>query len=284
MAEATSRNENRDDVLHVPNLFEYFCMRTAEDMRQRGGTAGDPPATSFAGLIVTALMVFAFYIFGKPQLAKAAFLLFGLLLLWTLWNVIIRSSEQISQKADNIKAGVFPPAAAPFVLARLKWWNHLVTPRRWGKHSRLFDRRAKLERRIEDIQRRIAELLTNSGANASTYSPPKDTEIVALANRINSFTERSAVEMEIGTKDDELERLRDELLLHQALLYKLNEMSEKLDRIEKLTVVFQNVSPDDLSQVVSEAIQILEDRRILVLSVDKIDPDDFIDLVTVRTS
>ncbi len=63
-----------------------------------------------------------------------------------------------------------------------------------------------------------------------------------------------------------------------------SEMSEKLDRIEKLTVVFHNVSPEDLSQVVSEAIQLLEERRLIVIDIDTIDPDDFIDLVSVRTA
>ncbi len=277
---AAGKTETREDILHVPNLFEFFCARTAEDMRSRGGKE-EAPATSFASLIISVLMAFAFYVFGKPALAKAAFVLFGVLLLWTAWGVIIRSSERVSQKADNIKSGVFPPDSAPFVLARLKWWNHLVVPLRWGKHSRLFDRKTKLERKIEEMQRKLAELAAQKN---TTVTPPSEVEIVELAEQLNSYSDRNEYEIQNGSNPDELARMRNELLLYQALMHKLDEMADKLDRIERLQVVFHSVSPDDLSQVVSEAIQLLEERRILVLNVDTIDPEDFIDLVTVRVA
>lgn len=282
MTESESRNESREDVLHVPNLFEYFCMRTSDDMRTRGGN-DEPPAASFASLIVTILVAFAFYVFGKPELAKATFVLFGALLLWTVWGVVVRSSEQISQKADNIKAGVFPPASAPFVLARLKWWNHLVVPQRWGKHSRLFDRKTKLERKMEEIEKRIVEAIAKAGGG-QPYTPPNEAEILELAGKIRKFSDRNDYEVDLAAIPDEIQRLRAELLLYQALLRKALDMTEKMEKIEKLSVVFHNVSPEDLSQAVSEAIQVLEERRILVLRVDNIDPGDFIDLVTVRVA
>lgn len=281
MAQSVSSNETREDVLHVPNLYDFFCSRTADDMRSRGSAANDDaPATSFAGLVVSLLLAFAFYVFGRPQMAKATFVLFGVILLWTAWGVIIRSSEQISQKADSIKAGVFPPAAAPYVLARLKWWNHLVVPLRWGRHSRLFDRKAKLERKIEEIQRRITEVVGRAGI--TDYQPPQEAEVGELSERIKAFSDRNEYDLQVANLGTELEQLRAELLLYMALMSKVNEMEEKLERVEKLAVVFHSVSPDDLSSVVSEAIQLLEERRILVLSLDTIDPDDFIDLVTVR--
>lgn len=273
-----SSNETREDVLHVPNLFDYFCNKTADDMRHRGSSAGaeDAPATSFASLIISVLMAFAFYVFGKPALAKATFVLFGVLCLWTIWGVVIRSSEQVSQKANNIRSGVFPPQSAPFVLARLKWWNHLLVPMRWGRHSRLFDRKGKLERKIAELQNRLAEM--------AGYQPPTDEEVIQLADSIGTYSDRHNYELKTVELPDEMSRLRAELVLYLALLHKLNEMTERLDRIEKLTVVFHNVSPEDLSQVVSESIQLLEERRILVLSVDKVDPDEFIDLVSVRAA
>ncbi|MCD8350682.1 MAG: hypothetical protein LUC93_08750 [Planctomycetaceae bacterium] len=276
-----SSNENREDVLHVPNLFDFFCTRTSEDMRVRVGSGNEAPATSFASLIITLLMAFAFYVFGKPALAKATFVLFGVLVAWTIWGVVIRSSEQVSQKADNVKAGVFPPQSAPFVLARLKWWNHLIVPMRWGKHSRLFDRKGKLERKVAELQGRIDALIQ---AGNAAYQPPSDEEIIMLADSIHTFSDRHNYELQVPNLPDELSRLRADLVLYRALLHKLDEMAERLDRIEKLQVVFHNVSPEDLSQVVSESIQLLEERRILVLSVDNTDPEEFIDLVSIRTA
>ncbi len=272
-------NESREDVLHVPNLFDYFCNRTADDMRSRGGSSSDDaPATSFASLIVTILAAFAFYVFGRPALAKATFVLFGVLLLWTIWGVVVRSSEQISQKADNIRSGVFPPASAPYVVARLKWWNHLIVPLHWGRHSRLFDRRSKLERRIEELEKELS-----AAAAGADYAAPTEEEVAALAESIKTFPERMDYEATVDGMADKASRNRAHLTLYRALLFKISEMTEKLDRIEKLTMVFHNVSPEDLSQVVAEAIQLLEERRLLVLNLDTIDPDDFIDLVSVRT-
>lgn len=279
---ADSGSETRDDLLHVPNLFEFFCERTADDMKTRVGTS-EAPAVSFASLIIAILAAFAFYVFGRPALAKATFVLFGVLLLWTIWGVVVRSSEQVSQKADNIRAGSFPPESMPFVLARLKWWNHLLVPQRWGRHSRLYDRRSKLERKIEDTQRQIAEAISQSQPS-TPYKPPDETEALILSEQINNFTARTEYENEAARNPDRLAGLRQELTLYLALMHKINEMAERLDRIEKLNVVFQNVSPEDLSSVVSEATQLLEERRLLVLSVDAVDPDDFIDLVTVRVA
>lgn len=276
-------NETREEVLHVPNLFDYFCNRTADDMRGRASAANEQPATSFAGLVIALLMAVALYVFGKPQLAKAVFVLFGVLALWTVWGAVVRASEQVAKKADNIRAGVFPPASAPYVLARLKWWNHLIVPRSWGRHSRLYDRRTKLERKIEDLGKDVTEALSWAGSSAE-YSPPTEEEVATLAAGIQTFQERDEYELAAAGLPDKVSQLRALLALHMGLLYKLNDMADKLDRIEKLSVTFQNVSPDDLSQVVSEAIQLLEERRILVISVDNVDPDDFIDLVTVRTS
>ncbi|MDR1744281.1 MAG: hypothetical protein LBS30_00845 [Planctomycetota bacterium] len=273
-----SSSESREDVLHVPNLFDYFCSRTAADMQSRGGSVEEGPATSFASLIVTVLAAFAFYVFGRPQLAKATFVLFGVLLLWTLWGVIIRSSEQISQKADKIRAGVFPPAAAPFVLARLKWWNHLIVPLKWGRHSRLFDRRGKLERKIDELEKEAARQ-----GNAQ-YVPPTEDESVALAENIRIFSDRSEYEAAVDKLPDRISQIRAMIILYRALLFKIHEMADKLDRIEKQNVVFQSISPEDLSQVVGEAIQLLEERRLLVINVDTVEPDDFIDLVSVRTA
>lgn len=278
-----SSSESREDVLHVPNLFDYFCTRTADDMRSRGGSNDQAPATSFASLIVTVLAAFAFYVFGRPALAKATFVLFGVLLMWTIWGVVIRSSEQVSQKADNIKSGVFPPASAPFVIARLKWWNHLIVPLRWGRHSRLFDRRTRLERKIDELEKEIPEAQQWAGAGAQ-YEPPTDEEVASVAEGIQTFSERNEYETAVANLPDKLARIRATIVLYKALLFKINEMADKLDRIEKLTVVFHNVSPEDLSQVVSEATQLLEERRLLVLNVDTIDPDDFIDLVSVRSA
>ncbi len=281
MSESSLNSENRDDVLHVPNLFEYFCQRTSEDFRNRV-SGDDPPTVSFASLVLSFLAGMAFFIFGKPHLAKATFVVFGLLVLWTVWGVVVRSNSRSGQKADDIRNGSFPPEAAPFVLARLKWWNSLVSPARWAKHSRIYDRRIKLERKIAELQKQIEEAIAKTPSLQNGYQPPSDEEVAELAGTMQNFLARKNEEAQIAEIADPFARLRAELVLHLALMFKIEEMAEKLDRIEKLTVVFQNFSPSELSSVVSEALQVLEERRILVLQVDKIEPENFIDLVTVR--
>ncbi|MDR2391997.1 MAG: hypothetical protein LBE84_10020 [Planctomycetota bacterium] len=278
--------ESRDDVMGAANLFEYFCARTSDDMRVRGA-GNETPTNSFAGMILTLLTAAALFIFGRPQIAKAVFIVFAVLLVWTVWGVVIRSAERVEQKADDIRAGVFAPSSLPLVLARLKWWNHLIAPIHWGRHSRLFDRQAKLDRRIIEIERRIDQAVSVPGQGGQPprpYQPPADEEVAELADKLVGIQNRTAYEAELSAIQDQAARLRSEHLLLLALRRKLETMSETLDRIEKLNVVFQNVSPEDLSQLVSEAIQLLEERRLLVTAVDTINPDDFIDLVTVKTA
>jgi hypothetical protein len=277
--------ESRDDVMGAANLFEYFCARTSDDMRTRG-TDNEAPASSFAGMILAFLAAAALFIFGKPQLAKAVFVVFAVLIVWTAWGVVIRSAERIEQKADDIRAGVFASAASPLVLARLKWWNHLISPLRWGRHSRLFDRRSKLDRRIAEIERRIDQAVSipgQGGKPPQPYQPPTDEEVGELADKLAAIQIRSAYEAQLSAIQDEPARLRAEHLLFLALRRKLEIVSDTLERIEKLNVVFQNVSPEDLSQLVTEAIQLLEERRLRVAKMDALNPEDFIDLVTVKT-
>jgi hypothetical protein len=271
--------ESRDDVLHVPNLYEYFCQRTAVDFLSRGAES-EPPTVSFFSILVAFVIAILLFFFGRAQLAKAVFVVFGVLVLWTIWGVVVRSSAKTGQKSEDIRSGNFPPETANLVLARLKWWNHLVSPTRWAKHSRLFDRRGKLERKIEDLRRRTEEL-TAAGTPAG-HAPPTDEEVVKTADAITGFPVRKDLELQIGAIADPLQQTRAELVLHLALLHKLDDFAAKLDRIEKLQVVFQNFSASDLSSIVSEAVQVLEERRILVLAVEQVDADRFIDLVTVR--
>lgn len=282
-----SGNETRDDVLHVPSLYEYFCLRTAMDMRS-SAKGDEAPATSFASIIISILAAAAFYVFGKTGLAKASFAVFALLIVWTVWGVVIRSSEQLGRRADNIESGVFPPISAPYVVARLKWWNHLISPLRWGRHSRLFDRKGRLEMRIADLDKKIAGFVakiaqeSGNAAAQAAYTVVNEDEIVELAHKINRFQDRSEYEAQFNFKIEDIPTCRAELLLCHALLFKSNEMLEKLDRIEKLAVTFHSVSPEDLSNLVNEAIQLLDERRGLVLNVDMVDPDDFTDMVTVH--
>lgn len=278
--------ETRDDVMGAANLFEYFCARTSDDMRTRGAD-NEAPVSSFAGILLTFLAAAALFIFGKPQLAKAVFVVFAALIVWTAWGVVIRSAERIEQKADDIRAGVFAPASSPLVIARLKWWNHLISPLRWGRHSRLFDRRGKLDRRIAEIERRIDQAFSAPGQGGEPpqpYQPPADEEVEELADKLNVVQNRVAYEAQLSAIQDGPARLRAEHLLLLALRRKLEMVSDTIERIEKLNVVFQNVSPEDLSQLVAEAIQLLEERRLLVAKVDAINPEDFIDLVTVKVA
>lgn len=281
MPESTLIAENRDDVLNAPNLFEYFCIRAATDFRSRG--SDEAPAVSFAGILVTAMASFVLFVFGMSGLAKAMFMLFGLIVLWTVWGVVVRSSSRTGQKADDIRRGSFPADAAPFVMAKLRWWNHLVSPRRWAKHSRVFDRRNKLVRHAEELGQRLAAFQAGNAGAQESIAPIEEEETIALAASLNSFADRRAYEDGLSDLVAEgPERCRAELLLCRALLRKVDELTDNLERIEKLSVAFQGFTAGDLSQVVSEALQVLDERRALVLEVDQIDPDDFVDMVTVR--
>ncbi len=132
-----------------------------------------------------------------------------------------------------------------------------------------------------DIQIQAAHILRtkkrlNEILAANTGKPVEQLEIDS--DRDNFMTAQEALDYGL------VDKIKEEISAYTVDGIFDVGMLEQLDRIEKLSVVFHNVSPEDLSQVVSESIQVLEERRILVLSVDKIDPDEFIDLVSVRTA
>lgn len=278
MSEPTVVGESRDDVLHAMSLYELFCRKTADDFRQRNADETATVPVAALGLLI--IMGIGFFIIGRESFAKITFVLFGFLAAWTAWGVIVRSSARIQQKADDIIHGRFPAEAANMIVSRLRWWNHLVSPLRWAKHSRIYERKYRLEKMIANLQKKITEQRKKQDP-PRPYEEVTNDEIHKVADSIGSLMDRQEFEAKNQILQDELDRLRGSALLYNALLLKVHQLIDKLERIEKMSVTFRDFAAQDIGQVVSEAIGVLEERRLLVLDVDKVDPDNFISMVSV---
>jgi len=136
--------------MEAASLHDLFCERTAADLRPPAEIGG-----SSLGAVLFATLSTLFFIAGQSVVAKgclAIFLLHAAIMVWTL---VVRSPSKAAQLRDDARRGLFPAEAASVVLARLRWWNHLISPKRWARQSRVHDRRFKLEHRMRDARERI---------------------------------------------------------------------------------------------------------------------------------
>lgn len=273
MAEHESLADNRADVMNAPNLMELFCRATAADFRLRARQ--EVPGLPWISMGACLIMAFVFWSLEQAVLSRIFFFLVVVQTGWTIWVLIIRSGNQIQQQAEDVGQGRFPPEAGPLVTARLRWWNHLVSPRRWARHSRVHGRRLKLKARIEETRERVDELI--KADEARTQARPMQSIPVHLRNRV-AIEERL---QQAQRNPEELARLQDELVVYEALMEQVDEITEKLERIAALNITIRDGPQTDLVQLVADAMAVLTERRELVKQVDAVDPDEFIRMITV---
>ena len=66
---------------------------------------------------------------------------------------------------------------------------------------------------------------------------------------------------------------------YEALLGKIMEVTNRLERLEKLSATIYDAG-SDLSRTVTEALSVLEKRRRVVRELDEIDPEEFLRMIT----
>lgn len=267
-----SMSESREDVFAAPSLLEFFCQRTARDFRARARR--EMPGMPWLGMVGCLLVCMVAWIGGQAILMRIFTILLILQIFWTIWVLVVRSGSHIRQQAEDVARGRFAPETTPLVLARLRWWNHLISPRKWARHSRIHGRRTKLVKRIEEIKSRLRELEKSAEAKSATRPP---TLPVHLRNRV-AVEERLQNAARHGA---EMPRLREELQVFEALAEQIESITTKLDNIAGLEITLRDAAGGDMTQMVTDALTVLEERRELVKDVDAVDPEEFIGMITV---
>ena len=272
MAEAAS--DTRDEVMQAPDLHELFCERTAAEFHPRIDAGGGG-----FGAVLFATLAALFALAGKMAWAKGCLAIFLLQTGVLVWTLVVRSPSKAKQLQEDARRGVFPAESAGVVLARLRWWSHLISPRKWARQSRVHDRRFKLERRMETARERIALLHTERTASRSQVGEDAPGGAAASASRIRTLADREMHLKRLGQVEDELTRATQELALYEVLRDRIAEVTDRLERLEKLTATIYDAG-SDLSRTVAEALSALEERRQVVRELDLIDPDDFLRMIT----
>jgi hypothetical protein len=272
--------ESREEVMSADSLFGLLCEKTSEEYRIHWEKAHPQPPI---GLIILALVLgLVFTSFGMKLPAAVAFIVMGLQVAWLLIGLVVRAYVSTSETEAMIRRGEFPKEVTESVLGRLRWWNHLIVPQHWARHSRIHERRYELETRLEELGREIQRLEAAEESSQANLDSATSADPMGLAAKINTLTERLRFEAEVSGIQEELPRLRQEYGLYQALLLKVRQVTDRLDRIERLVFRAERVS--DVGEVARRATDILEQRRDLVHYVDRIDPEEFLELVRVRES
>lgn len=274
--------ESRDDVMHVPELSALLREKTASEFHAKWEKKHPRPAIGMT--VGTLAIAFALTLFGREfRLAATVFYtLTGLQVLWAVVIMAIRLSADTAKKQEQILMGHYPPEAAGIVLARLRWWNHLIVPKHWARHSRIHDRKYKLEKKMQELEKQINELTSAEEISQETLENLPDIDIPSLAARINTWAQRVEHETRIASIEESLPRLYEEYSLYKALHHKISKVTDKLNQIEKLSVFVNDGEGASLNEVVERALAILETRRQLVLQVDRVEPAEFLELVNVQ--
>ncbi|MBN2711379.1 MAG: hypothetical protein JXR97_02960 [Planctomycetes bacterium] len=275
--------ESRDDVMSAFSLKSLLTEKTATEFSSRWEKTHPKPAIGSA--ILTFVLAIALSIFGAKTPATIFWVLTLGQVIWVAVVFVLRMTSSIGEKREMIRQGIFPPESATLVFNRLRWWNHLIVPQHWARHSRIHDRKYKLEKRVQELEKAIGEYEEEEEDKKEKLETLEHIDIPALAAKINTWAQRMDYEARIATLESELERLNQEYSLYQALLHKVKLITDKLERIEKLGVKFQqNGDQQDLNEIIESAVMILEQRRNLVQQVDQITPSQFLELIKVQSN
>lgn len=274
--------ESREDVMLAPSLTQLLQDRTAEEFRGRWEKRHPPPRLSLIGGSFLVALVFQFLGPDFKLASTVFFILCGIQVFWAVVITAIRLSADTAAKQEQIQMGHYPPESSGLVLARIRWWNHLIVPKHWARHSRIHDRKYKLEIQMQELAKKIAELTAEEEDSQETLDSLQDDNVATLAAKINTWAQRVEHETRIASIEEELPRLQEEYAFYKALHHKICQVTNKLTDIEKLSLVIEKSSQTDLNEVVIQALSILEHRRQLVQQVDRIDPAEFLEIVSVH--
>lgn len=310
--------ESRDDLLQVVSLWEYFCERTAADLRRmyQGKTTGAP-----LSIIVITLACAIIFIVMNNSLAYIFIALFLAALIW--WAFVRSTGGRHNLEADlqELENGKFPQLMRPQIVKRLRWWNFLIVPYEWTHNSRIFDVREHMRGRMEELdkevefwkssegvakreeklrvaqmaderkkeQRQKLKLLQSRGVNVTGLDEEEQTtenkresfsDPEILAKLIRNPDQRDLHLLRIRRINDPLERALEERVFFAALIFKCDKIITMLDQIEEFNPSLENITADNLDDSVRKVINILEQRRSLVIQVNQISPKKVLPLFT----
>lgn len=326
---AGGQAETREDLFLAPSLHHLLRHATAEEFVDRQQRAYPPPP--LAGILFTLVfgIILAFFSI------EIALFIFGLTVLQLLWLGIVlwvRATSNLDAMKNAILEGKFPPAAAHLILARLRWWNHLIVPLHWPKQSRIFEYEKKIETMLKEIEAKIevlsqqtkpsesAEAKKEEAVSSPSFtaspdakkeapplpfaarihrtvesetrppvestpespsSPPFPTDPAEIANALHTMSQRVALLDQIQSLPEGLPRLTAQRTFLQGLLYKIKGVTDALRRIDELELHLDGPGfSQNLEQTVAEALNCLEERRQHVIRIDRIQPSDFLLLVS----
>jgi len=114
----------------------------------------------------------------------------------------------------------------------------------------------------------------NAPAPVEQYSDP-----LLLTKQILTPEQRNAHLQRIVEISENIPRLEQEKVFIDALLFKVKKIQELLEGIDKLHPAIEDVSSDNLDEGSRQVIIILERRRQLVTTINRINPSDVSNLL-----
>ncbi len=285
----------REQLMTTPSLYELLCERLAEEYARRWDKShAAPPVFVIAVTAVIGTILLA--------MGRTVWMLFAALtagqIIWAASVALIRSSHNVDEKKKEIMRGKIPVELLESTQSHLRWWHHLLHSTQWAKHSRIYEHENRLTEHGDEIQQRLSELEAEAAAvepepemyrNDPNYPGEENlsggvtlyNDPVELAEGINNARQRTYHRERIEKIPDEKTRLEQEFVLIQAFLYKVQNVTHKLQRLEEIDEDVPDCTRNELNEMIRRYISNLEERRMILAQVDKIRPGELMQLTGV---
>lgn len=299
--------ETRDDLLQAANLWEYFCQRTSADVVNKYKSRENPMPFSF---VIITVIVTVFMTALKKELIFIGIAALLAEIVWMAFSrsgsgvdSILRGIESGTFPREIRESVVGRLRWWSMLIVPQDWTTN---SRLYEMRDHMKQRLKELDKDIEywqsaegmaareegrkqaaqaDVRKREQQqklkLLQSRGVNVTglddeekpveekreSYADPE-----ALAFAIRNAEQRDYHLMRIRKIREPLERCLEDRVFLTAMLIKSEKIITLLDQLKALEPSLEAVTAENLDGVVREVIHLLEQRRALVIELNRIPP------------
>ncbi len=223
--------ETYEDLMLAGNLSQVLRAKTAEEMQKRWEE--NHPHPPILGVLIFGATGGVCYTIN----ADVSYIFFAIAILLLSWFIIsssIRAANDMPKKLDMIERGEYPADCIELLAPRLRWWNQLIEPHRWARHSRIFELERRLEGRIIELSKTIAEdeakaeEETNGSDSSKKTTPNRSRHHKTVSQPTNSRPE----ETDADQAEEPRETINNEMLPAEVIMNPL-ELAKTLPTLEK---------------------------------------------------
>lgn len=311
--------ESREELLRVTDLWSFLCelvlqdaIRLSRRRESNGPSAIGAMATAFLSVffICLRLPVF-FYVFAAMTFAQTVWLLLAKAgnarnspqkiqaqvqegkfpaelrdsvvkrLRW--WNYLIVPLEWTpNSRVFEIQKNL--EKRREDIVNEIKYWHSDDGKRKLAekaeKAKAAQERKEEQERKLRYLQSTGMQMAAKDDKKAPPPTPAENfADPAVLTRRIISIEQRDYHISRILAIPDCVTRLEQEKVFVDAMLLKIRKIAELMDNISALHPHLESINANNMENGAREVVAILEQRRQLVIAINRVHPHDVLRLI-----